>query len=568
MKRHFIRYYLVLLSLVLVFPELKSQDISVNTAKEKIVACTDRTMYVAGEKLFFSALVINSGDNNPAQLSRILYCELVTPDGKKIDGRKYLVHNSMGQGCLEIPEETISGIYFLKLYTRFMRNRSTDEYKFIMLKIVNPYKTEVLQGKDAADTSELAGEKKNMHAGDSVLNFISGKSTYFAREEIRLTINGSNNKGMPSRLCLSVIPEATYENRNFLVKTNTNTSKEEVYLPETRGISLSGQLIAKESGKPLREAKINLSIIGDKDILVMRTDSSGRFFFALPDYAGNRDLFLSADDLPEITPEIFIDNDFCSRPINLPYPLFSLNEDEKRAAYTLAVNSRVSSIFREKIISNDTVPKKITSSFYGNPSGVLVMEKYIELPTLEDYFTELPVIVNIRKVQGKKRFRFSYITQAEMSQYEPLVLVDWVAVNDIGKILAMSPLEIERVELVNAVYIKGNVTYGGIISFVSKKNNFAGIDLPTSGNFVNYRFLQECDEHIQKAPDLVNFPDSRNTLYWNPAVQVNDEGTANISFKAPDTPGKYYIRLRGINSEGDVVVSEKMFVIKNNQATQ
>jgi hypothetical protein len=28
-----------------------------------------------------------------------------------------------------------------------------------MLKIVNPYKTEVLQGKDAADTSELAGEK-------------------------------------------------------------------------------------------------------------------------------------------------------------------------------------------------------------------------------------------------------------------------------------------------------------------------------------------------------------------------------------------------------------------------
>ena len=43
----------------------------------------------------------------------------------------------------------------------------------------------------------------------------------------------------------------------------------------------------------------------------------------------------------------------------------------------------------------------------------------------------------------------------------------------------------------------GNITYGGIISFVSRKNNFAGIDLPKSGTFISYSFLEDCTETIR-----------------------------------------------------------------------
>jgi len=333
-----------------------------------------------------------------------------------------------------------------------------------------------------------------------------------------------------------------------------------VYFPETRGISLSGQLVGKESGKPVPDAKVNLSIIGDKDILVVRTDSNGRFFFALPDYYGNKDIFLCADDLPDLTPEILIDNDFCSRPVTLPSPRFTLNEEEMKAAYKLAVNSGITSMFREDTIASDSPGEENNISFYGEPSEVLVMDKYIDLPTLGEYFTEVPGGVKLRKVQGRKQFRF-YNTQAEMSTYDPLMLVDWVAVNNIEKILAMPPGEIERIEFVDSPYVKGNITYGGIISFVSKKNNFAGIDLPKSGTFVNYRFLEKCTERIP--PDLLpgNVPDSRNTVYWNPAVQTHDDGTAGISFTAPDTPGKYYILLRGMSLTGEVVLTEEMIVV-------
>ncbi|MFH1936737.1 MAG: carboxypeptidase-like regulatory domain-containing protein, partial [Bacteroidota bacterium] len=384
-------------------------------------------MYIAGEKVFFSAIIFNVKDLFAEELSRTFYCELITPDGNRITGGKYLLQNAAGQGCLTIPEETISGIYFLKFYTRFMRNTGTDKYTYIMLKIINPFKTEVLSGKDTFDRTDLAGTNMDVLAGDQSLHILSGKKRFSPREEIRLTIKLNTGKEMPARLCLSVIPESTYGDQFFPDKHEVNAANNGVYLPETRGISLSGQLIGKESGKPFPDANVYLSIIGDKDILVVRTDSSGRFFFALPDYTGNRDIFLCADDLPDITPEILIDNDFCSRPVNLPSPPFTLNEEEMKAAYKLAVNFRVTSKFREDILVSDFPEKENTTSFYGEPSDVFVMEKYIDLPTLEEYFSELPVMLKLRKVQGRKRFMF-YTTQVEMSFHDPLVLVDWVAV--------------------------------------------------------------------------------------------------------------------------------------------
>jgi hypothetical protein len=543
---------------------LKSQDLFINAGGERIQVCTDRTMYVSGEKVYFSAVIYNIKNHYAEEFSRIFYCELITSDGKKIAGRKYLLQNSCGQGCLTIPEGTISGIYFLKFYTRFMRNTGTEDYKYILLKIINPFKTEVLSGNDRIDTIDLAGNNKEMFTGDQSCKILSSKKTFSPREDIHLNINVDTGKGLPARLCMSVIPETTFKVSAASKKIKPDTVNKGVYFPETRGISLSGKVIGKESGKPVPDAKVNLSIIGDKDLLVVRTDSSGKFFFALPDYYGKKDIFLCADDLPDIKPEILIDNDFCSRPVNLPFLRFTLNEEETKAAYKLAVNSRITSMFNVDTIAGDSTGQTTNVSFYGKPTEVLIMDKYIELPTIGEYFNELPGAVRVRKFQGKKQFRF-YNTQEEMLLYDPLVLVDWVAVNDIEKILAMPPFEIERIELVNSLYVKGTVTYGGIISFVSKKNDFAGIDLPKSGTFINYSFLEKCTDNIPSVPLPANIPDSRNTVYWNPDVQTNDTGNAAISFPAPDTPGKYDILLRGMSKTGKVVTTKETIVVAGNK---
>jgi hypothetical protein len=557
MKNLFIIYYLLMLALISVSPGLKSQDAPAGSFAERLQVCTDRTMYISGEKILFSAVIIHENDNLAGEFSRILYCELITTEGNRIAGGKYLIESSSGQGCLQVPEETITGIYYLKSYTRFIRNAGPEAYHYILLKIINPYKAEVLTGPAVDDTIYSPGKGIGEQHTDLLMSISPDKKRYSARENITLTITGNARKGFPMKLCLSVIPEMAFEEMYFQRK-KTGISDSLQYYPETRGISLSGKLLEKETSRPVTNAMVNLSIIGDKDVMAIRTDSSGQYFFALPGYTGNRDIFLCAEDLPGNSPAIYIENDFCSRPVNLPSPVFHLDEKEKKTAYELAVNQKITSIFRNDSVPGRSAPSKNGKPFYGEPTDILIIEKYIDLPTIEEYFNELLVAVQIRKSQGRKYFRF-YTTRTEMTIFNPLVLIDWVAVDDIDRVLAISPKEIDRIELVNSLYVKGNITYGGIISFVSKKNDFAGIDLPKSGTFINYKFLEDCSGKIPAGPLPVNLPDSRNTIYWDPDVQTNDKGTTDIFFTTPDTPGKYIILLRGMSMTGEFVTVRKEF---------
>lgn len=536
----------------------QSQDMPAGATIERIQAITDRTMFISGEKICFSAIVYHGQDHIAQESSRVLYCELITPEGSRVSGGKYLLENSSAQGCLMIPDETISGVYYLKFYTRFMRNGSTDDYKYIMLKIINPVRTEVLPGKERPDSTLPAGPKDALT--DPLLTIASEKNTFFTREEIRLDILDKTGNRLPSGLCLSIVPENTEKDVFLPGKKKRIDSAGGAFYRETRGISLTGRLMGKESGKPVGGTRVNLSIIGDRDILVALTDSAGRFFFALPDHSGTNDIFLCSEDLPGIATEILIDNDFCPRPVSLPSPVFTLSKEEMNSAFDMAVNFRINSMFSVDTTAGEAAKEKNSVSFYGNPTAVIVMEKYIELPTLREYFTELPVSVNLKTIQGRKKFRFAS-DQAEMSMYDPLILVDWVAVNDIEKILAISPVAIEKIELVNSLYVKGNTTYGGIISFVSKKHDFAGIDLPVSGTFVNYRFLENCTGIVAQGPFAASVPDARNTVYWNPSVMTGNDGRAVVKFTAPDSPGTYSIILRGITSAGEIIVAKKMIEI-------
>jgi hypothetical protein len=518
-------------------------------------------MYITGEKIMFSAVIFNNNGQLASDFSRILYCELITPDGTRVAGGKYPVTDASAQGCLLIPEECITGIYYLKSYTRFMRNGIPDDYNYIMLKIINPAKSEVLRGHDTPDTSLVLPEEPNPGHDSSPIKIRTDRENYLPRENIHLDLTGNPGNYVPGKLNLSVIPEMTCTKMSQAKKTPQIPEGELQFYPETRGISLTGKVLESKTGRPIPNALVNLSVVGDMDVMAIRTDSSGRFFFALPDYEGNRDVFLCAQNLPEMAPAIFIENDFCPKPVKLPSPVFHLTLSEKEAAYRMAQNRMITSKFITDTVSGEAILPDKPRPFYGDPGEILVMEKYIDLPTVEEYFNELPVAVKVRKSDGVKHFRF-YTTRTEMTIYDPLVMVDWVAVDATDKVLAMAPGAIDRIELVNAPYIKGNITYGGIISFVSKNNDFAGIDLPTSGTFVNYKFLEDCPAQVPAGPLPSNLPDSRNTLYWNPDVKKGTLGSADFSFTAPDTPGKYIILLRGIDSAGEQVIAKGEFEVR------
>ena len=133
--------------------------------------------------------------------------------------------------------------------------------------------------------------------------------------------------------------------------------------------------------------------------------------------------------------------------------------------------------------------------------------------------------------------------------YEPLVLMDMIAMYNIDAILSVSSRHISHIDIINEPYVKGNITYGGIISIFSKSNDFAGIDLPHCGIFIRYDFLSGSMPVVSGSGDRYT-PDARNTLFWDGNLKITKDAPHEISFLSGHSYGQYNIVLQGVMQNG------------------
>jgi len=524
---------------------------------------TDRSIYIVGEQIYFAATLVVNDDIYNFPESQILYCELITCGGSKITGSKFSIQEYTATGNISIPTDLLTGTYYVRAYTKLMRNYGPEVFTYTQIRIVNPEKSELAAtGKTQNTESSKAVDFQTVTESKS-LKVNTNCKQYSSRDTVRVSIkalSGINLKA--NNICLSIVPEASKSNSKTILQPQGTNQNNNFYYAENQGLSLNGKLNYGATEIPIKGKKVNLSIMGEgRDFMCVRTDSSGRFFFALPGYYGNRDLFLCAEKLSSKDVKIWVDNDFSTAPYPLPDPGFSLTEPERAAVYNMAMNCQIQSQYTNKAMPDTANDKKGETAFYGKPTSVIYLDQYIQLPTLEDYFNELPSQVKVRKHKGEPVFYV--IGSRNVSFYEPLVLIDWVAVDEPSKILAISPQNISRMEIVNEAYIKGDQTYGGIISIISKKGDFAGIDLPSTGIFINYRFLDKSWQPQPETQPAPNSPDTRNTLLWRPNIVLDNGDETTFEFSAPDTPGRYMVFVEGITENGEIISKTCPFEINN-----
>ncbi len=553
-NKRYIYYPLMMLLLALPFV-IKGQRKNGFPKAERLALFTDRGLYIAGENVHFTAFVTNHAKG----LSRIVYAEILAPDGTRLTGGKFTLADETTHGCLAVPPGSITGNYYLRVYTKYMRNNGPSSFAYVSLKIINPYKKEVLVGNDTLHNSTRQ-DTGDMYV--SILKISTNKKIYLPREKVNVSIKTDGIKnGEIQGLSVSVVPELAAPGKMLQLHANSSEVGIVKFYPENRGLSITGTLKDSITGKGEADVRVNLSIIGrGKTFMATQTDSSGYFFFSLPSFTGNRDLFLGTQNIPRSHPEILVDNDFSVAPIQLPHLAFKLDSAERTLAFQMAQNNRVRQLFRNDSVLCNKVSKP-DKAFYGKPSYTLTLDQYVQLPNLEEYFNELPSLVKVRKHHGAKYFKVLG-NQPVMSYIEPLVLVDWVAIDNPEKILAASPTTISRIEVVNKPYVIGDMKYGGIISIITKKGDFAGIDLPRSGMFLNYAFLHDNCHCAITVRDSVDKPDTRITLYWNPDLKLNVGNEIHFSFTTADTPGKYIILLQGIGHDGKPFVKHVVIYVR------
>jgi len=98
-------------------------------AVENVYVETDRTDYLAGDTIWFSAFVLDNLHMDSTSLSRILYVDLINSDNSPEKHLKLLISNGRTYGDFILNKNAKNGIYRLRAYTQYMRNFQ-GEYLF------------------------------------------------------------------------------------------------------------------------------------------------------------------------------------------------------------------------------------------------------------------------------------------------------------------------------------------------------------------------------------------------------------------------------------------------------
>ncbi len=104
---------------------------STSRVQEKVFIHTDNSCYFVGDTLWYKAYVVRADNLHPTNLSRVLYVELLTPDGLLVERQNILVSaNGHTCGQFVLQDSLYSGYYELRAYTRWMLNFNVRHHRY------------------------------------------------------------------------------------------------------------------------------------------------------------------------------------------------------------------------------------------------------------------------------------------------------------------------------------------------------------------------------------------------------------------------------------------------------
>jgi hypothetical protein len=109
--------------------------------QEKLFLHTDKSVYLAGEILWFKIYDIDASFHLPLTISSVAYVEILDKNNKPVLQAKLSLKNGDGSGSFFLPVSLNSGNYKLRSYTNWMKNFSPDYFFEKPLTIINTQKT-------------------------------------------------------------------------------------------------------------------------------------------------------------------------------------------------------------------------------------------------------------------------------------------------------------------------------------------------------------------------------------------------------------------------------------------
>lgn len=97
--------------------------------QEKVYLHFDNTGYYLGETMWFAAYVVTAPQLRPTEMSKVLYVELLTPEGRIVETKKLKIEEGRCHGEFDLTSSLlVAGFYEVRAYTRVMLNWEGSYY--------------------------------------------------------------------------------------------------------------------------------------------------------------------------------------------------------------------------------------------------------------------------------------------------------------------------------------------------------------------------------------------------------------------------------------------------------
>ncbi|MBF9223756.1 hypothetical protein [Hymenobacter ruricola] len=328
------------------------------------------------------------------------------------------------------------------------------------------------------------------------------------------------------------------------------------FMPEPNGLVVQAQLLQAGTGRPRVGTLTYLA--SPSRITRLSTslsDAKGRVKFEVPYLTGPRDIMLQTDAQQDTTCQITVLNPFSERYAEAVRPPFGLSARFQHDYAKRYLQAQVQNVFSGRYRNRYAAERVDSTSFFGRPDELYYLDKYTRFKVMEEVLREYVPGVLVRIQKGGYRLMVADKINQTVLSAAPMVLLDGVPVFNINHIMAINPLKIQRLEVMDSRYFHGLALYNGLVSFTTYKGDLEGFALDARVLVQQYEGVQRQREFYAPRYETdqektSRLPDLRNLLYWNPEISTTGAEARKLEFYTGDQAGRYLVVTQGLSSTG------------------
>ncbi len=383
----------------------------------------------------------------------------------------------------------------------------------------------------------------SMHMGNS-------KTSPSMQELIQSTSFTSSLSSLQNNLSINEL-NYLYNNiddiNNYILKfqsnQNLNTKQSaKAYRPEFSNDIVSGNILSKNKNNVVAHKDMYISFVDSISWLNRcKTDSTGRFYCELPINHQGVDLIVTVTDTTE-NYHITIDDEFYPEFFNITKEVFSPDSTLKNIIEARMLNLQITDAYLNH--QNNQNSNRSDLRFYGVPDVEYNFERYVNLPSLEEFIYE--IVDNAIPKRKNNKVQIAIISEDRKYGSNPLVILDGVPIQNIQQLMATPCNKLKSLKIITSKFYFGTAVYDGVIDISSKENSSKLIDLEK--NTLKAMFPRITTTKQKEKTPFERIPNYSTNIYFNTFIPKSEEN--RIKIKLPNNQGKYSLLVFGYTKEG------------------